>query len=111
MKNKILYIILCVCCTFTLIAQTGDNSPYSRFGIGDLSDDAFQHLKQMGSLGAKSWVAEAAPRTCVNVEAVGANPGAGASAASCGIAGEAGHAECCRRPCETYGTQRGVRLV
>ena len=51
MKNKILYIILCVCCTFTLMAQTGDNSPYSRFGIGDLSDDAFQHLKQMGSLG------------------------------------------------------------
>lgn len=51
MKNKILYIILCVCCSFTVIAQTGDNSPYSRFGIGDLSDDAFQHLKQMGSLG------------------------------------------------------------
>ena len=33
------------------MAQTGDNSPYSRFGIGDLSDDAFQHLKQMGSIG------------------------------------------------------------
>ena len=51
MKNNIIYIILCVCCSFTVMAQTGDNSPYSRFGIGDLSDDAFQHLKQMGSIG------------------------------------------------------------
>lgn len=51
MKNNILYIILFVCCSFTAIAQTGDNSPYSRIGIGDLSDDAFQHLKQMGSIG------------------------------------------------------------
>ena len=51
MKNNILYIILCVCCSFSVMAQTGDNSPYSRFGIGDLSDDAFQHLKQMGSIG------------------------------------------------------------
>jgi len=33
------------------MAQTGDNSPYSRFGIGDLSIDAFQHLKQMGGIG------------------------------------------------------------
>ncbi len=51
MKNNILFIILCVCCSITVIAQTGDNSPYSRLGIGDLADDAFQHLKQMGSLG------------------------------------------------------------
>lgn len=51
MKNNILLIILCVCCSFTVMAQTGDNSPYSRFGIGDLSEDAFQHLKQMGGIG------------------------------------------------------------
>lgn len=51
MKNKILFILLSVCCSITVIAQTGDNSPYSRFGIGDLADDAFQHQKQMGGLG------------------------------------------------------------
>lgn len=51
MKNNILFIILCVCCSFTVIAQTGDNSPYSRLGIGDLADDAFQNQKQMGGLG------------------------------------------------------------
>ena len=51
MKNNIVNIILLVCCSFTVMAQTGDNSPYSRFGIGDLSEDAFQHLKQMGGIG------------------------------------------------------------
>lgn len=52
MRNNILVILLSVCSTLGLFAQTGDNSPYSRFGIGDLSDDHFHHLKQMSGLGS-----------------------------------------------------------
>lgn len=33
-------------------AQQTDNSPYSRFGIGDLTDENFNHTRQMGGLGA-----------------------------------------------------------
>ncbi|MBK9254731.1 MAG: hypothetical protein IPM42_04525 [Saprospiraceae bacterium] len=36
----------------TVNAQKSDNSPYSRFGIGDLSDNNFNHTRQMGGLGA-----------------------------------------------------------
>lgn len=51
MINKLFALILCVCTSVSLFAQTGDNAPYSRIGIGDLSDDNFQHQKQMGGLG------------------------------------------------------------
>lgn len=34
------------------IAQTGDNSPFSRFGIGDIVDPSFMHNRSMGSLGS-----------------------------------------------------------
>ncbi|MEY3421415.1 MAG: hypothetical protein RIR48_1707 [Bacteroidota bacterium] len=46
-----LAIILCV---FTLPgnAQNNDNSPYSRYGIGDLADPNLNHTRQMGGLGA-----------------------------------------------------------
>ncbi len=33
-------------------AQTNGNSPYSRYGIGDLVDENFLHLRNMGSLGS-----------------------------------------------------------
>lgn len=48
MRIKYLAFILTVCSTISVLAQTGDNAPYSRFGIGELSSDNFQHLKQMG---------------------------------------------------------------
>lgn len=33
-------------------AQQNDNSPFSRFGIGDISDNNFNHTRQMSGLGA-----------------------------------------------------------
>jgi len=33
-------------------AQTNGNSPYSRFGLGDLVDENFLHLRGMGSIGS-----------------------------------------------------------
>lgn len=45
-------ITLCLCAVLSIQAQTGDNSPYSRFGIGDLADDNLHHLKQMSGLGS-----------------------------------------------------------
>ncbi len=33
-------------------AQQNDNNPYTRFGIGDMSDNNFNHTRQMGGLGA-----------------------------------------------------------
>lgn len=33
-------------------SQKNDNSPYSRYGIGDIADNNFNHLRQMGGLGA-----------------------------------------------------------
>ncbi|MBK8627584.1 MAG: hypothetical protein IPN86_19075 [Saprospiraceae bacterium] len=33
-------------------AQQSDNSPYSRYGIGEPTDNNFNHLRQMGGLGA-----------------------------------------------------------
>lgn len=47
----LLCIILCVFSTM-MIAQNNDNSPYSRYGIGDLADPNLNHTRQMGGLGA-----------------------------------------------------------
>lgn len=38
--------------TTSLSAQRNGNSPYSRYGIGDISDMSFVHLRQMGSIGS-----------------------------------------------------------
>lgn len=38
--------------SLSLNAQSGANSPYSRFGIGDLSDNNFMFSRQMGGMGA-----------------------------------------------------------
>ena len=38
--------------TMTLLSQANDNSPYSRFGIGEITDNNFNHSRQMGGLGA-----------------------------------------------------------
>ncbi len=46
-----LVIILCVI-TLPGNAQKNDNSPYSRYGIGDLADPNLNHTRQMGGLGA-----------------------------------------------------------
>ena len=35
-----------------IVAQSGANSPFSRFGIGDLNDDNLVHLRSMGGLSA-----------------------------------------------------------
>lgn len=51
MQSKIIALLFIMCSYTGLIAQTGDNSPYSRFGIGDLADDNLHHLKQMGGIG------------------------------------------------------------
>ncbi len=37
---------------FNAVAQGGENSPFSRFGIGDIVDESFYHLRSMGSLGS-----------------------------------------------------------
>lgn len=34
------------------IAQQSDNTPYSRFGIGELADNHLNHIRQMGGLGS-----------------------------------------------------------
>jgi hypothetical protein len=46
-----LVIILCVT-SLPGYAQKNDNSPYSRYGIGDLTDPNLNHTRQMGGLGA-----------------------------------------------------------
>lgn len=38
--------------TTLVFGQQNDNSPYSRFGIGDQHDQSFNHLRQMGGMGA-----------------------------------------------------------
>jgi|JI8StandDraft_2_1071088.scaffolds.fasta_scaffold34657_2 hypothetical protein len=53
MLKKIKFILILSFSFFGgLHAQQNDNNPYSRFGIGDLTDNNFNHLRQMGGLGA-----------------------------------------------------------
>ncbi len=50
------YRIIAFLFSFLIIAQvsaqTSGNSPYSRFGLGDLVDENFLHLRGMGSIGS-----------------------------------------------------------
>jgi hypothetical protein len=50
-KNKWI-VLLMVCMVNGLHAQQNDNSPFSRFGIGEMSDGNFMHSRMMGGLGA-----------------------------------------------------------
>ena len=50
-KNLLLTSVW-ICLSFTLFAQPKDNSPYSRFGIGDIHEDNFIFAQGMGNLGA-----------------------------------------------------------
>lgn len=50
--NKLISLVFL--CTFYIsaLAQGGDNSPFSRFGIGDLVEEEFMFSRSMGGLGA-----------------------------------------------------------
>ncbi len=50
-KINLLFLIL-LTTVGTVISQQNDNSPYSRFGLGDISDNNFNHSRQMAGLGA-----------------------------------------------------------
>lgn len=53
MVKRFIYIIIAVFFYMTYsFGQQNDNSPYSRYGIGDLTDRNFNHLRQMGGLGS-----------------------------------------------------------
>ena len=44
--------MLCMSLSFFALGQQADNSPYSRYGIGDITDNNFNHLRQVAGLGA-----------------------------------------------------------
>lgn len=48
--NKLL-IGMILLCSFDLGAQGGVNSPFSRFGIGDMLTESPMHIRQMGGIG------------------------------------------------------------
>lgn len=48
--HKVIAICFLVLISMSVEAQRNGNSPYSRFGIGDIVDPSFMHLKQMGSI-------------------------------------------------------------
>ncbi len=54
MQHKITLLLLAFFITIQLSAQTNGNSPYSRYGIGDLVDDNFMHTRSMGGIGTAS---------------------------------------------------------
>lgn len=45
-------LFLCLLCPYTAKAQTGVNSPYSRYGLGVLSDQSTGIARSMGGIGA-----------------------------------------------------------
>jgi hypothetical protein len=51
-KSKIFFAAIFACFVFVGQAQQADNSPYSRYGIGIVNEKSFNHLRQMGGLGA-----------------------------------------------------------
>lgn len=51
-KKSIILSLILVFAFIGLIAQPKDNSPYSRFGIGDPVDNSFAHLRSTGLSGA-----------------------------------------------------------
>jgi len=52
MQYKIIVFLLTFFLGCQLYAQTNGNSPYSRFGIGDLVNENFMHTRMMGSIGS-----------------------------------------------------------
>jgi hypothetical protein len=46
-----IWVVLMASCSL-MNAQQSDNTPYSRFGIGELADNHMNHLRQMGGLGS-----------------------------------------------------------
>ena len=52
MQIKIKVLVFCLAIASTMLGQQNDNSPYSRFGIGEISDNNFNHSRQMAGLGA-----------------------------------------------------------
>ncbi|MFT4533561.1 MAG: hypothetical protein ACJA1A_000902 [Saprospiraceae bacterium] len=52
MQYRIIAFLLSFLVIAQISAQTNGNSPYSRYGIGDLVDENFLHLRGMGSLGS-----------------------------------------------------------
>ena len=53
MLNRIKLVIFILSVSLgAVVGQQNDNSPYSRFGIGDMADNNFNHVRQMGGLGA-----------------------------------------------------------
>lgn len=52
MKHNFFYIFILILITSTgVMSQSENNSPYSRYGIGDLVNPNFYHIQQMGSIG------------------------------------------------------------
>jgi hypothetical protein len=51
LKKNILFLVILWLIGHNVFGQQSDNSPYSRFGIGELSDNHFNYLRQMGGLG------------------------------------------------------------
>ncbi|MEM9546658.1 MAG: hypothetical protein AAGA77_11840 [Bacteroidota bacterium] len=51
MQHKLIVVLFTFFMASQLVAQTNGNSPYSRFGIGDLTNDNFMHTRMMGSIG------------------------------------------------------------
>lgn len=51
LSNKVLLSALFAVGVFTVNAQTSTNSPYTRYGLGDLSDPAFTNNAAMGGIG------------------------------------------------------------
>jgi hypothetical protein len=52
MQYKIISFLLTFFIGCQLFAQTNGNSPYSRYGIGDLVNENFMHTRLMGSIGS-----------------------------------------------------------
>jgi len=51
MQHKLVVFLFAFFAAFQAFAQTNGNSPYSRFGIGDITDDHFMHTRIMGGIG------------------------------------------------------------
>lgn len=49
--NKIIVVICSILCSISMYAQSSENLPYSRYGLGTLSSDNLYHLRTMGSIG------------------------------------------------------------
>jgi len=52
MYRKITLVFLFIISYLGIYGQQTENSPYSRFGLGEIADNNFNHLRQMGGLGA-----------------------------------------------------------